>query len=318
MKKHVIITVLMFTMILIASCATAASSTKITEHQPYTARGEDDLVFVGDVLDLSFVSEETALPSSFPIYVDKYPFGQEGPLFLIDQPLIDLATENLKRFLQILYDDDDVSQYTIEPHAMLPERVVYDTGLTEISSDPSAIKMLTGEYGMADVMASGNLLENTLIQAALAYLHIDNPKIVPVIQYTESGEIYQYQYTIYDNSGDFFENILNSSFSFVRATHYPDTSDVLLTLRKTDISDLYSNELVIPYEEALDYIQDTYGVTEKSNIHAEVYYSNSVEEGYFIPCYKFFIEDSSAPTPNTTENVIVYNVVHIPMLLNLD
>jgi len=328
MKKRIrtisfLLTIVVLTSCFLACCATTTSTQQVAdnqqsepgnsviEHQPYAARGDNDEVFIGDISDLSFVFEEEISADSFPVFLDKYPTGQEGALFQYDQSMIDMMTENLIEFMKILYDKDDVSEYAIEqfPPEMDVIKVFYESDSIDIYSDLSGISVGTSEFGIVEDIGDDNLLENTLIQAALKYMNIDNPKTVPVVVYNESGEIYQYQFTITEATEDFFENVYNNSFSYIKVIHYPDSTQVLLIIRSEDISEQSANEQIVTYEEAEEYIRTNYDVPDDSSINAEIYYSSSVREGYYVPCYKFYVEDSIDDTPERT----AYDVVHIPM-----
>jgi len=328
MKKNIIIAALLLATILLVSCIAEipatqitepqqpyigdkVSATQITEHQPYIAKVDDSDIFVGNISDLSFVNDEVNLPTLFPIYLDRFPIGQLGPLFNIDQSIVDLMIENLSRFLEIL----GVPNFTIEQYEPeISHKVFYSAEETSISAGISDISITTSGYGIIDDVVSGNLLDNTKIQAALEYMNIENPHMVSVMQYGEGGDIYTYLFTITETSDDFFENIQNSNFSYVNVMYYADSTRVSLKIIKIDTSELHSYMPVLPYEEALEYIQHAYGVDEGSNICAEIYYSSMIEQGYYIPCYKFYIEENTkVNTPVAAAGGSIYEVVHIPM-----
>ena len=299
MNKYIIFATLLLITIFMVSCTAEVPVPEITEHQPYAARGDDSNIFVGDLSDLNLINEESTLPTSFPVYVNKYPVDQGGPIYDIDQPIVDLMTENLSRFLNIL----GVSGYTIEQHeAEIFYRVSYNIGETWYSAGTSDVSIITKEYGIVDDMINGTLLNNNLIQAALAYLNIENPQIAPFWEYGGDG----YNYKITEATGDLMESILGNSFLHVIAVYHPDADGALIKIIKADISELASNDEVVPYEEAREYIQDKYGVAQ---IGAEIYYNFWVEIGYLIPCYKFFVEEG---TTGAGENI--YSVIEIPMV----
>jgi len=314
MKKCSLITSLLFVIILMTSCSEQIHSTVINEHQPYAAKGDGYNIFIGDISDLSFINGESTLLSSLPIYVDKYPFGQGGALFESDQALLDLMTEKLQHFLSILYDEISVPGYEIEQYSSeVSDKVFYNTGTTEIYAGVSGISMITTEYDIIDDILKGNLLENKLIQTALEYMNIESPRIKEITTYNINGELSRYEYTITDTTDDFLQNIFNSSFSNIFVSYAPSTTEVVLIINKYDFSEVYSYEPALPYEEALEYIRTNYETEDVSNINAEVYYSPTVEPGYFIPCYKFYIAESNKP--NVQGDAIEYEIVHIPMAL---
>ena len=328
MKKRIhsisfLLTIVVLTGCFLACCATMSSTQKVAIHQQsepnnivaerqsYAARGDDGEVFTGDISDLSFVNEEEISANTFPVFLDKYPTGQVGALFQYDKSMIDMMTENLIEFMKILYNKEDVSEYVVEqfPPEMDYIKVYYESDSIDIYSDLSGISLGTSEFGIVEDIGKDSLFENTLIQAALKYMHIDNPKIVPITVYNESGEIYQYQFTITETTEDLFENVYNNSFSFIKVIYYPDSTQVLLIIRREDISEQAAVEQIVSYEEAEEYIRTNYEIPDESGVNAEIYYSSSVREGYYVPCYKFYIEDSIDDTPDRK----TFDVVHIPM-----
>lgn len=69
---------------------------------------------------------------SFPIYVNKYAFGQVGPLFEIDDALTDIMIRNLTRYLGLLYGGSAGEQSEIVKHPEVPYKVLYDNGKSEM------------------------------------------------------------------------------------------------------------------------------------------------------------------------------------------
>ena len=138
MEKHFISAIVLLALILIAGCATEPSPTYIKEHKPYVVGDKD--IYIGDLSGLSLINDETVLPPSLPVYVNKYPFGQTGPLFEIDQSKIEQMTENLLRFLNILYKDEDISEYTIEQFPPeISHKMFYDSGTIEVTAGLSSV-----------------------------------------------------------------------------------------------------------------------------------------------------------------------------------
>ncbi|MCL1809391.1 MAG: hypothetical protein FWG42_06485 [Clostridiales bacterium] len=310
MKKYICIMVLFFAAAMIVGCAAMERATEISEHSEYTAKGDSGDVYFGEISDLSFISGENPLPHEFPVYVNRYPSGQTGILYEVDQPTVDLITVNLEQFIGILFNEEDVSGYAIGRDMDRPERAFYMTGETEIISEPSGFVIWSKDYGFIDSVINGSILESKLVQAALSYMNIENPKITSTVKCKIDGSVSEYEYLLTETVDDFFEDVMNKSFSRVRVYHYLESETVILKIGNRDISEIFSHEPVLPYEDAVDYIKTNYGVDDESGINAEIYYSSTVEEGYYVPCYKFYVSDSSR---DTASGRMEYEIVSIPM-----
>ncbi len=51
------------------------------------------------------VNASEPLPEMFPVYVNPYPYGQEGPVYEITDELKAANADKLARFLEVLYED---------------------------------------------------------------------------------------------------------------------------------------------------------------------------------------------------------------------
>ena len=309
MKKYILFVILVIVVIISTSCTEKSLNSVIKEHQPYITKGADDNIFVGDISDLSFVGDENTLPPTVPVYQNKYPIGEVGPLFEFDQTTNDLFSENLKGFLRILYNTEDVSSYYIEVDSVVGYIVFFDTGTFRINSGPFGISMFTAEYDLMADTQNGNLLDNRLVQSAIEYLKIMDPKIILTTDYSSDGEIYKHNYRITEATNDFFQDVLNNSFSFIEIIDWIDLDGISLIITNVDITEL-SSEATVSYEDVTEYVISNYNA-EESDINAEVYYSELVDQGYFIPCYKIYIEGDQVGSP---VNGIEYEVIHIPMV----
>jgi len=260
-----------------------SSLLQVDTHQEYSAMSDYEWVYIDDISALLLINDETNVPISLPIYIDKYPYGQGGALFTIDQSLINGLKENLLDFLRILYGESEAQEFDIKEYDDdIPSPLVfYDTGTTEINSKLAGLSTITNDYGIENDMRNDSLLENKLIQAALEYLNITVPRVSSITEYTEDGEIYEHIAMITETSDDFLENTINNSCLYVKASYSPDSSGVFLEICKADISELYSNETTFPYQEVRTYVQTLYSFEESSRIYAEMYYSSTVEPDLF-------------------------------------
>ena len=128
------------------------------------------------------------------------------------------------------------------------------------------------------------------------------------IEYNDEGNVYEYLYTITESSEDLFTNVLNSSFSYVKVTHSPESKDALLVICKIDTPEKHGDYKIVSFAAASNYLRSQYPDADASKTKAEIYYSATIQPGYHIPCYKFFLGEVSAK-----DGTIRYRVVHIPM-----
>ncbi len=110
MKKHTAIIILLAMLISAAGCSsdnnTGGSNTEsIDENKPYGAQSENYIVAIDEAPETAFIDGDTELSSTYPIYVNEYAYGQEGPLFEIDDEAIGMMTNNLSQFLVLLYGE---------------------------------------------------------------------------------------------------------------------------------------------------------------------------------------------------------------------
>jgi len=333
MKKSIVTLVSLLVVAIMAGCVTQTTEMEnsfvddvteiagagnsdfiITEHRPPIAHGSSEAVVV-DVNALSFFDETTSLPTTFPVFVNGFPFGQGGPLFHIDEGIIERSQKNIEGFLRIFYGRDDVSDLTTEHEH--DGHIFYNRfGDTAIMSGPVHVSLQSSEHGLVDSIINGNLLENRLVQYALEYMGIKNPEVTTRITFDSvSGEPDIYEYTITEATDDFFEGVINTNFSSVRATHFGGSDSAHILMLKQDISSLRSNEPIVPFEIAMEYVMVTYGIEDRYRINATINYASDVEVGYFVPVYTFYIEIEKAGITSDGSGVggNMYNIVLIPM-----
>jgi len=309
MKRFITVISLLVITLSAAFCSRVEDDGEIKEHTPYSAQVGKESVIIEKVPEIALINDSTKIPSSFPVYINEYPFGQEGPLFEIDDSVTDMMIDNLEQYLALLYGESSGEKYDIAKHPEIPYKVFYDNGKTEIWSGVSGLSMITDEYNIVQDVTGGSLKENEFVKAAMEYLNIKNPQVASVIECNAEGDIYEYQYTITENTDDFFTNILNNSFSYIKVTYHPESTEVLLQICKRGIPEKYGDFRIISYDMALKYLQDNYANIDASKTKAEIYYSATIQPGYYIPCYKFYLEETSVKY-----DVPRYTVVHIPMV----
>jgi hypothetical protein len=297
MKKIMGMMILLVMMISVVGC-TSNSNTGTTEEE-YSDEGESSSVFIEPELGKTFVDETTILPTTYPIYMNEYPNGEEGALYEYDENIKTSITNYLSQFLDILYGENLDESYEITDAYIVDNKVLYDNGKSKIYSGVSGISMLTAEYEVDMSITVDNIQDNDLLKAAIAYLDIKTPQLTFTIEYDDDGMVYDYEYKITEESDDLFTNIINNSFSYIRVICHPDIDDIALIIYKVDMPEKVGDYEIITYSEALKALQAEYRNIDVSGSKCEISYSPNIQTGYYIPCYRFYIED----TPDIVEDI---------------
>jgi hypothetical protein len=309
-KRLVWITLLVIVLAPVAGCSVVDNAKGITEYIPNGGQGErGPTVSIVTAPEVAAIGDNTEIPSSFPIYVNKYAFSQEGPLFEIDDALTDIMTKNLRRYLGLLYGESAGEQAEIVKHPEVPYKVLHDSGKSEMWSGVSDISIITNESNIVQDLVDGKLEGNELVGAALQYLGIEKPQVASTIEYDADGNVYEYQCTITESTDDVFQNILNTSFNYVRVTHNPKSENAVLVICGIGTPEKHGDYQIVSYSRALRYLQDKYPNLDTGKARAEIYYSGAIQPGYYIPCYRFYLGEASAE-----DGTMRYQVVHLLMV----
>lgn len=70
---------------------------------------------------------------------------------------------------------------------------------------------------------------------------------------------------------------------------------------------------ITSYDAALEYIKENYPGIDTSNTKAEIHYSSTIQPGYYIPCYRFYLGEAGT-TAKT--GITQYSVVDITIADN--
>ena len=277
----------------------------IAEYHPGGGMGDNHIRTRIDLDDLMLNNTDTDLLSEWPVFVNQYPFEQGGPLFYTGPATFEIFRANLAEFLGLLYNTEDVLGFNIALREYASAS--YDTGSTIIHSGPIGVSMsITDEFGLLDDFISGNVLDNALIQAAMEYINIENPRISTTTNYNLSGEVRGYLTVITNETEDLLEDILNRSFSYIRLAKSPELDRISFAVRRIDISELYSHAPLIPLEAAMEHVQTMHGVADTNRMHVEIYFSGAAIKGFYIPAYRIYIADE--------EDSGLFRLVQIPMV----
>ena len=92
-------------------------------------------------------------------------------------------------------------------------------------------------------------------------------------------------YLIAEKADTVFQHILNRSFSCINVQKYSDSNEVIVQNGDVETESLekYANYPAIAYETVLEYLTSYYPNMDTANVIAEIFYSATVQPGYFSP-----------------------------------
>ena len=136
--------------------------------------------------------------------------------------------------------------------------------------------------------------------------------------YTGERSIYSYKLSFYDGSGSYTDQLLQYNF-YQTEFYFDDNNELnLIIINNTDLSNTVGNYPVISADEAEEYLKEgeygdmfPYDITDESviaDVELVYYYMDFYE--YFIPYYKFYVEQ-----PSEYENGLKrYDICYIPAI----
>ncbi len=276
-----------------------------------------------DVPENLFINEDTPLADKYPVYISKYPVGHTGPLYENSEENANLAKDNLKNFLCLLYDTDEVESLDMKEwdygakNLELPKR--YETE-TEIGTFHAAAERVGVILNTPEVF-SGTIEEfiegNEILEAMMKFAGITDYEIL-----THSDRYFVY-YTLISPTKpltemDFFEGATSISFHVYEGK----VNGYGLNIKVTD--GILGEYETIPYSEALEAVKIAYPDADHENIKAYVYYNIGFYKnedapnepklsGCLFPCYRFIIpktdEDGECVIATADIPMTVYDAI---------
>lgn len=238
--------------------------------------------------EICFVTQNTALPQTLPVYVDEYAVGQTGPMYQITDKLLEELHDNLHDFLEELYGDKTFD-ITGSRENSVPEARYEQDGRRFVAT-PDSISVFTTGINLYRDITSENICDNEIVRAAMEYLDIDTPQIKMTVTNNLSGEVDTTVYTISESTDSFSEHIRNTSFEYITVQHIAGVSEATLTV--FDVDDLRVHEQVetMTVSRALEAVSQGFPKMNKSRVKAELFYTKDAKSGYYTPCYRLYIE----------------------------
>lgn len=150
--------------------------------------------------------------------------------------------------------------------------------------------------GINDVKGFYSQLTNdTRIVSAYQYLNIESPEIV----YEISNNAERVTITIWNKGQELWDKIYNKSFRYAQVSWGPNESEagVLLKIVKIDTDVVYRDYSLLSIDHAKAMVNDE---TDKPYdvVSSEIVYDGAIVPGYYVPCYKLYVQGH--PTTNTT------------------
>ncbi len=256
-----------------------------------------------------FVDKSSEFAKTFPIYVNDYAYGHEGPLYEVTDAVRDAISINLARYLECLYGEFDAQETEFLSKVDREFEVCYLSGSTEIRSTMNRIAVLSGDYSIPSDITDAELLNHPLVTASIAYLGLNDPVVTQTIEYALDGTEALRSYKIAESADDAFQQILNRSFFSITVEKYADSRNVLVSVDNPVTLAKHSDYPAPSYSSILAKLTDCYPNMDTQNVEAEIYYSKTVHPGYFVPCCRFYIKDGittqSADTRCTVVDVVL-------------
>ncbi len=315
---------------------TAAASEKNTtpspEQQP-EATSPDDEYFGFNVpyilnADWNYTADDfiSGIPemnlediNTLPVYKNKYPTGQEGYQFSINEDMIDGLKNNIAAYLHTAGLNEFDNQIIIEDKDTKIVRCSLENDLLTIYAGFNGINISTRLNNIKLMEEYDNNLisvikETKVLSAACGYLSITKPQVSCKSALNLYNELISRHYTVYDAGRSYEETLYNRSFNYFKLLppiDEDDDTDIYLT--KIDTSIKLGDYKLIPVRMALSglcYKIDK-DISPDMILASEILYTTRVLDGYYIPCYIFYVD--AGPT-NRDMRVHIYITYYYPAI----
>lgn len=269
--------------------------------------------------ELLFVDESSDMPERVPVYRDPYPNDHGEPEYEFTDEVKEIRRRNLADFLDMLYGAQEAREYEISedgPHYL----VSWHTDTLEAWGREYGVHIYTKEYNVRRDAENDDLLNNEMILAALEYTGIKQPQVSRTVEYKGGGRAAGNVYTITGQSESVLESMLSNRFRYISVSF--DAKDgkngdtARIVIEKSEPQEAESCETV-SFKDALSYIQRKYSDKEVTKIQAETRYERTAAKGYFVPCYKFYVEFQSETNGEKGQNA-EYDVTYLLMAKGWD
>ncbi len=317
MKKNIVFMLMIMIVIILGGCICSESSNEFEKKANQTVSIVQENSNAGvdngkqcSLNNVSLINENTLLPETFPILINEFSYGPEGPLFLVDETMKESMKNELLRYLKLVYNNAKIEENSFKSDMDREFEVYFEKDGTIFRSFMNGLSVLSKDTSSFKNYSEETILENSFIEAAVAFLELDNLKVSIVTEYGSDRSPYSCTYRIYEGDDDLLQDIMNKCFTYIEFTQYRDSDYIVAKIINRKTPKEYDNRPILSYESALAYLNNLYPDTGKRDVKAEVFYSTAVQPGYFMPCYRFYIDTGETDTDGSP----IYSVVSILLI----
>lgn len=248
----------------------------------------------GTIIETSSVKvpKYGTFPETYPVYINKYIYDQAGPTFDMDDEYQQNCANALREFVSIwqgsnyiIHDD----QIVFEAQAIGRSTYIYNEDIC-INSDPRFMSVwIENQSKYIDMSNIENILTNSIVVSMLDYCDIKDLS-VQIKESIESDGTRNYEYVITNNYGN--EHIGIQDFAYVMVS-YVESSQTVGVVGAKHIYNTYGEYAIITPEMVVEDLESLYN-GEIHDTKYEILYSSNVDAGYYVPCYKFYVQEEGS------------------------
>lgn len=269
--------------------------------------GEFDVEHVlSDGVQEAMVDENTVLPSSIPVFHNRCPIGWGGPMYEITQADRDLMMQNLSRFLTILRSEAPNPDELRNNTSFSNTYAIYQDAGYQIHSSLDGIFIQVNRTQLPEELTAETIEANSLLQAAMEYLGIEDPEITRMDQYDKVGQFDSYEITIANHGEDLMRRVMNQTLSAICMNDYGSTDQIWVYVIHRDPPEEYRSFPIIPLADAVADARAAHReLPADGAVKADIFYSTAIEPDYFIPCYRLYFVGSETGIPQCVQTPMV-------------
>lgn len=275
----------------------------------YGGWGPGPLVCMNDAtFDAVREAEAMVMGGTWPVYVNEYAMSFGGPLYEITEELTEMEREDLKRYLTLLYGDDD---YVIERNPYGAHAVSYDKEGWSFFGHVNNGISACGPTPFAEKPTHEELLKNEMVAAALSYADIVNPVIEESVEISYDGTVCSYVFQLTDASvSGKIQSYFQKVYISVSPSSDPGDASMLIQVSCIDPETLVQeSEESLPSAEAVDaFLRQIFPNDPPQDYCVDVTYSAKANPGYFVPIYRVYARE---PAISGEYGQPMYSVVEI-------
>ena len=241
--------------------------------------------------DITECNEEAHTQNNgYFVYVNPYPVDQGGPTYEITDSIIAQEKNLLQNFLVCFYGE---GEYEITYDPSISTKVIFENTEIFATADCAGINIGSSLYPFPYNLTTETLHDNPMLSAAITYLEIENPTILQSMEYGFDGTVSRYVYTIFEFSEDPLIAAYNRSFSNIQVNVSAETGYVIVKIMNVAPAET-TNAVTLASDAQIDaYLAARFPDAVPEDYIVEVYYDSHVHPGYYVPCYRIYLEEAA-------------------------